>query len=246
MTPEEIKILATKNLATLKANPYPGRGIIVGLGNGGFSYVIASFIMGRSLNSRNRIYKAEEGGILKTTPADPSKVEDPSLIIYTAMDQHNGRYVVSNGHQTSDILTNGFNWDFGKQMKKWSYEPDMPNFTPRITAVIESAGKNPLEAKISVIKKSSFDQRTNRLQYNLGLEPGYGYCVTTYSGDGNPLPSFEGEPFLVPLNGDAVEIAQKLWEKLNPNNRVSLAVKMIDMSTKDITIKIINKYKALV
>jgi hypothetical protein len=131
-------------------------------------------------------------------------------------------------------------------MDKWSYEPDKPNFTPRITAVFSSLGEeNPYKVEISILKKSPFCGICDRYLYIKELDFGMGYCITTYSGDGDPLPSFQGEPYLLPLVDGIHTIAQTIWNTLNEENRISLAVKFINIKTRESKIKIINKYKAI-
>jgi len=239
----EFKIQAEKNLLALKANPYPGRGIIVGLDETGEYLVQVYWIMGRSENSRNRVFVISVGGELKTAAADLKKVKDPSLIIYKAMAEVPYKFAVSNGHQTRDAL---FERDLGRSLKNWEYEPDKPNYTPRITAICSLDCENPHTTEISILKKSPFNGICDRYLYNLEIsERGVGYCVTTYSGDGDPLPSFSGDPYLLPLVGDIKIISQTIWNVLNEGNRVSLAVKFINIKTKETSIEVINKYNVV-
>lgn len=224
---------AAKNLEALRANSYPGCGIVVGLDDTGNLLVQVYWIMGGSENS---VFDYDEKtGRLYTEAADPSKVKDPALI-YNAMkeeQQSNEKVsVVSNGHQTDGVAKEFFYVDGGlyrTMRRNWGYEPDAPNFTPRITAVSYWSGlyKAP-RAKMSILRKSPWNEECDQCHYDLDyLGQGFGHCITTYSGDGDPLPSFRGEPVLMPLNGDAWGIADTFWEALNPDNRVSLAVKMI-------------------
>jgi len=239
----EQKKQAESNLLALKANPYPGRGIIVGMDKSGKYLVQVYWIMGRSENSRNRIFVIEEGGVLKTAPVDPTKVKDPNLIIYTAMEETLTHYAVSNGQQTSDALSiRGLD----SSMMTWEYESDPPNYTPRISALfIPRVFANPQTAEISILKKSPFNDHCDRYLYKLNMDyPGLGYCVTTYSGDGNPLPSFSGDPYLLPLTGDINNVAKTIWDSLNEENRVSLAVKFIEIEKRETEIVVINKYEA--
>lgn len=231
---------AENNFLVLSENAYPGRGIIVGLDETGKYLVQVYWIMGRSENSRNRIFIQEPGGILKTAPADLKKVKDPSLIIYTAMFEDLS-YAVSNGHQTIDALRSG---GLHQSMKKWTYEPDEPNYTPRITALFYSLREeNPHRVEISILKKSPFNGICDRYLYDLEVsEPGLGYCVTTYVCNGDPLPSFKGDPYLLPLFGDIDSVARRIWAALNEENRVSLAVKFINIEKRESSIKIINKH----
>jgi hypothetical protein len=242
---EDIMVLITiaqENLRKLRSNPYPGRGIIMGLDETGKFLVQVYWIMGRSENSRNRIFMKDRNGVLKTVPVDPEKISDPSLIIYTAMleseleiclDKIN--YVVSNGHQTEEAMLKL------EHLRNWEYEPDHPNYTPRITGVFSFPEKI---AKISILKKSPLDATCDRYFYELTVsEPGLGYCVTTYKEDGNPLPPFEGDPYLLPLKGGLKEVGERIWENLDEKNRVCLAVKFIELQTGFSSIYIINKYK---
>lgn len=218
---------ARANLEDLRRNPYPGRGIIVGLDETGEYMIQVYWIMGRSENSRNRVFDHEERRVF-TEPADLAKVQDPSLIIYNAMDAMNGYHVVSNGHQTDVALRHlvcGSNLHIS--VGKYQYEPDRPNFTPRITAV-SSWKKGVPMAQISILRKSAQGETCDRCFYTFGeIGRGIGYCVTTYSGDGDPLPSFRGEPYPLPLTGGIDEIGETLWDVLNHENRVSLVVKSI-------------------
>jgi hypothetical protein len=205
--------------------------------------------MGRSENSRNRIFVAT-GGDLRTAPADASKVKDPSLIIYRAMAEakSGGFFVVSDGDQTDTVISGDRkNMLFEQGMRCRGYKPDAPNFTPRITAVFSKRLISPV-AEILVLKKSKFGKGCDRLLYRHdSFYPGFGFCVTTYSGDGNPLPSFCGEPYLLPLPGTIKDVADDMWEALNEANRVSLAVKFISAKEgNDFSeIFIINKYSAV-
>lgn len=233
--------LAERNLRErLRGNSYPGRGIVVGRNERGH-WLQVYWIMGRSANSRNRLFVYEEG-ILRTQAADPSKVADPSLIIYNAMRQVAGCFIVSNGAQTDGIyedLRQGKG--FVVSLLAWQHEPDAPNFTPRISGLIDQPAS---EAWLSVIKASPFNPQHSEHHFfrYAEIRPGYGYAVTTYAGDGNPLPAFEGVPYLLALRGDAAQIAADFWEVLDPDNRISLAVRQIDSQTGQVVVEIINKY----
>lgn len=248
MNANELKILAGNNILALAMNPYPGRGLVVGLDETGEYLAQVYWIMGRSPNSRNRVFKSGEDGRLYTEPADPSKVADLSLIIYNAMHEmraESKRYVVSNGDQTNTVVDEmGF---FGctsldLALRERQYEPDSPNFTPRITAMSELFDDGRHRLEISVLRKSLFGDGCDRYAYDLDVAPGFGYCVTTYTGDGDPLPSFSGDPILMPLVGGIEKIANDYWAALNEENRVSLAVKMIEIAGGRSEILIINKY----
>ncbi len=237
---------AAKNLKRLFENPYPGRGIVIGRDESG-NLVQIYWIMGRSANSRNRIFSAV-GPRIFTEPADPAKAGDTSLIIYNAMDYIFGQHVVSNGKQTDQIIAEINGHDnfsrFAQGLSTHIYEPDKPNYTPRISAIITAeAGKKP-GFHMSVLRKSNADESCERLFYSYeDIPAGFGRMVTTYTGDGNPLPSFIGEPILVPLQGDIEEIKTAYWFALNEENRVSLAVKLINPETCTSKVLIINKYK---
>lgn len=223
--------IARDNLAArIQSNPYPGRGILIGLSEDGTRLVQAYWIMGRSPNSRNRVFRSE-GGDVWTEPADPAKVEDPSLIIYNAMRELDGVYIVSNGDQTDtihDSLRHAAT--FEQALATRSHEPDAPNYTPRISGIIDARSGVAL-AKLSVVKASPFGpEHSARSYFEIDdFSPGLGYCVTTYTGDGDPLPPFEGEPFLLPVPAGDDAIADSLWDALDSDNKVSLAVKSLDL-----------------
>lgn len=238
--------LAQENLEQrIRRNPYPGRGIVVGLSSDLARLVQAYWIMGRSPNSRNRVFCAD-GGELWTEPADPSKVQDPSLIIYHAMRELEGVYLVSNGDQTDTLwhcLRSGGAAEHALVTRM--HEPDAPNFTPRISAVLDLRS-GVASAKLSVIKASPFGPEGS-LRHYFHVDdfcPGFGHCITTYVGDGDPLPPFEGEPFLLPLEADGDAIADALWDALDEENKVALAVKTIEMDrAAGSALTIRNKYR---
>lgn len=234
-----------QNTNWLTQSPYPGRGIIVGRDETGNHLVQVYWIMGRSENSRNRVLSFKddifEHGKLSTEPADPAKIKDPSLIIYNAMSEKDHVFVVSNGHQTKDVL---FGICGGKKLisslSKYTYEPDAPNFTPRITGVCNI--RSDCTFGLAILRKSIWNDSCDRLCYYYEeIRKGFGFCITTYNGNGDPPPAFTGEPLLVPLSGDIDTIANTYWNLLNEKNRVSLAVKFISPSLKS-SIKVINKY----
>jgi len=233
--------LATQNLQErLVENTYPGRGIVIGRSDQG-KWIQTYWIMGRSAHSRNRLFACEDG-ILRTQAADPAKVADPSLIIYSAMRQTGGRFIVTNGVQT-DAMYEGLEQgqSFAESLLGQKHEPDPPNCTPRISGLLDHPAG---EVWLSVIKVSPFaaDQSEHHFFRYAEIQPGYGYAVTTYKGDGDPLPSFEGSPYLLPLKGDAGGIATSLWEALDQDNKISLAVRQIDPDTGEATVEIVNKY----
>ncbi len=247
----ELRTQAGRNLAALKKNSYPGRGIVVGMDETGEFLIHIYWIMGRSENSRNRIF-VNEGLTLKTLPADPTKVKDPSLTIYTAMDKkcffgkHNKHttnidavYVVSNGHQTTDAISQD---GLEKSIANWQYEPDSPNFTPRITAVSKTFYNSLPETEMSIFKKSLDSDECERSFFYLPIRTGFGHCITTYERDGNPLPSFAEKPYVLPLVGDIGNVANSIWNALNEQNRISLAVRFIHINKRRDFFKIINKF----
>ncbi|HOI55957.1 MAG TPA: IMP cyclohydrolase [Phycisphaerae bacterium] len=232
------------NAEALRRNPYPGRGIILGASPDGKRYVQVYWIMGRSENSRNRVF-VNEGGTVRTQAFDASKVKDPSLIIYNAIRVAGKCHVVSNGAQT-DTICDGLaaGKSFESSLAKARYEPDEPNFTPRISGVVNLGdADNPMA--LSVLKGSSAEAGLCLRQtfcYERAMA-GVGYCVTTYMTDGNPLPSFAGEPYALPLCDDIKDTARFYWDALNADNRISLAVKTIDRADGTVAIEIVNKHK---
>lgn len=243
MNLKELKALAGNNILALAMNPYPGPGIVAGLDQSGTYMVQVCWIMDRRENSPKCVFRSDERGRLHTEPTDPSKVADPSLIIYNAMREVSLNYVVSNGNQTDTVISalgpNIFSLDLALRGRE--YEPDNPNFTPRITA-ISSIAKGRIALFMSVLRKSPFGEGCDRLTYDLTPAPGFGHYITTYSGDGDPPPSFSGDPVLMPFVGGIDEIANDYWNALNAENRVSLAVKSIQLSSGYSSIRIINKY----
>jgi IMP cyclohydrolase len=214
--------------AHLKDNPYPGRGLAVGRSQRGDGWIIVYFIMGRSDNSRNRRF-ATDGERLYTEPVDLSKVTDPTLIIYDAMLSLPGIQIVSNGDQTRTVhsaLQCGGTFEGALATRE--REPDSPNFTPRITAMLDvrSAGDN---LAFSILKANPADPAlTDRYTVRpASPPPGLAYGLTTYLGDGDPLPSFTGDLLTLPVAGSPQAILDGYWEALDQNNRVSLAVKAI-------------------
>ena len=208
-------------------NAYPGRGVVVGRdGSGG--WVLVYWIMGRSDNSRNRRFTTE-GGTLRTEPVDLSKVEDPSLIIYEAMLERPGVQIVTNGDQTRtihDALAAGGSFD-GALMTR-EREPDAPNYTPRISGLLDLSGDEPA-VHLAILRADRCDPAaTERAFFRPSVPPaGFGYGLTTYMGDGNPLPPFVGDPVLLPLSGSPDEILDAYWNALDDDNRISLAVKSV-------------------
>jgi len=230
------------NLAALAANPYPGRGIVLGLTPDGRSLVQVYWIMGRSENSRNRVF-FEEGGAIKTRAHDPSKVKDPSLIIYATSRVEGGCHVVTNGDQTDTIVQAlQVGGTFEGALRTRTFEPDAPNFTPRISGVT-ALGCKRSAYRLSILKPVAGDPRAcvrQLFEYEQAT-PGVGHCIHTYQGDGDPLPAFAGEPYPVPLPDGLEAIAGTFWDALNAENRISLWVKLIAVADGKVQTKIVNK-----
>jgi hypothetical protein len=248
--------VAAANMVELAENPYPGRGIVLGLSQDGETALQAYWVMGRSENSRNRLL-VEEDDVVRTAAYDESKVTDPSLIIYNAMrifqaPESLAAHVVSNGDQT-DTIVEGFEGGqaFATSLKTREYEPDEPNYTPRISGLVvpyRRPGPDGLaEYGLSVISKASADSDAPVHDYFRGAlsdeDKGAGHCVHTYLGDGSPLPSFQGEPFAVPVGEGINDTAEMFWEALNADNRVAIAVKGIRLATGDTSYRIINAHE---
>ena len=214
----------------LAANPYPGRWLVLGRSSDGEAWLQLYWIMGRSANSRNRVFVAA-GAPLRPEPFDAAAVEDPSLILYDAMLELERAYVVSNGDQTrtiADALAQGGSFEGALATRE--REPDAPNFTPRISGLIDLRGAEPAFA-LSLLKANRADpERTDRISFRPAPPPpGLGLGLTTYQGDGSPLPSFEGEPLWLPLAGSPEAVLARYWEALDRDNRVALALKRIPL-----------------
>lgn len=228
----------------LKNNAYPGRGIVIGKSKDGKKAVTAYFIMGRSSNSRNRVF-VEEGEGIRTEAFDPSKLEDPSLIIYAPVRVLGKRTIVTNGDQT-DTIYEGMAQEltFEQSLRSREFEPDGPNYTPRISGVmhVESGA---YDYAMSILKSNNGNPDCcNRYTFTYDKPvAGEGHFIHTYMHDGNPLPSFEGEPKLVAIPDDMEEFANMVWNSLNEENKVSLFVRYIDIETGTYETKIINKNK---
>ena len=226
----------------LKKNSYPGRGIIIGRSADGTKAVTAYFIMGRSENSRNRVFVTEGEGI-RTEAFDPSILTDPSLIIYAPVRVLGNKTIVTNGDQT-DTIYEGLDRQltFEQSLRSREFEPDGPNYTPRISGVMHI--ENGKYSYAMSILKSNNGNPDACLRYTYAYEnaiPGEGRFIHTYKCDGNPLPSFEGEPKLVDIPNDMHEFAELLWNNLNEDNKVSLFVRYIDIETGKYETTIINK-----
>lgn len=236
----EMKSLA----AELSSTTYPGRGIIIGKTPDEKHAAIAYFIMGRSENSRNRIF-VEEGEGIRTEAFDPSKLEDPSLIIYAPVRVLGNKTIVTNGDQTDtiyDLMNKQFT--FEQALRTREFEPDAPNYTPRISGILHIEGGN-YNYAMSILKSNNGNpDACNRYTYAYEKPVGgEGHFIHTYMGDGNPLPSFEGEPTLVNIPDSMDEFADIVWNNLNEDNKVSLFVRYIDIATGEYETKIINKNK---
>ena len=228
----------------LNSLAYHGRGIIIGKSADGKKAVTAYFIMGRSENSRNRIF-VEEGEGIRTQAFDPSKLTDPSLIIYAPVRVLGNKTIVTNGDQT-DTIYEGMDRQltFEQSLRSREFEPDAPNYTPRISGILHIEGKV-FNYAMSILKSNNGNpEACNRytFAYSNPVE-GEGHFIHTYREDGNPLPSFEGEPKLVEIKGEIDEFAKMLWESLNEENKVSLFVRYIDLETGKYETRIINKNK---
>ena len=231
------------NIATLlNTNAYPGRGIIIGRSRDGKSAVTAYFIIGRSVNSRNRVFVTEGEGI-RTQAFDPSKLEDPSLIIYAPVRVLGNTTIVTNGDQT-DTVYDGMKEGktFEESLRCRKYEPDGPNFTPRISGIMNIENGS-YDYAMSILKSDNGDPDCcNRYTFTYdNPKAGEGRFIHTYMQDGNPLPSFEGEPEWIDIEGDIDEFTSMLWDNLNEENKVSLFVRFIDIATKETETRIINK-----
>ncbi len=226
----------------LSQNAYPGRGIVIGKTLDGKSAVTAYFIMGRSNNSRNRVF-VEDGEGIRTQAFDPSKLEDPSLIIYAPVRVLGNKTIVTNGDQT-DTIYDGMDKQltFEQSLRSRQFEPDGPNYTPRISGIMHIEGGN-YNYAMSILKSSNGNpDACNRytFAYNNPVA-GEGHFIHTYMHDGNPLPSFEGEPKWVKIEGDIDTFADMIWNSLNADNKVSLFVRYIDIETGKYESRIYNK-----
>lgn len=226
----------------LKNNAYPGRGIVVGKSEDGKNAVIAYFIMGRSENSRNRVFVTDGEGI-RTQAFDESKLEDPSLIIYAPVRVLGNKTIVTNGDQTDTIYDMlDMQSTFEQALRTREFEPDAPNYTPRISAVlhIENGTYN---YAMSILKSNNGNpDACNRYTFAYSNPvAGEGHFIHTYKNDGNPLPSFEGEPKLVKISNDIDEFGDMVWNSLNEDNKVSLFIRFIDLETGKYNTKIYNK-----
>lgn len=227
----------------LSENTYPGRGIIIGKSKDGKYAVTAYFIMGRSENSRNRVFVAE-GEDVRTKAYDPSKLKDPSLIIYYPVRKYENKLIVTNGDQT-DTIYNSIKEGgcFIKALRTREFEPDAPNFTPRISGMMKFSNGD-FSYKMSILKSADENgSACNRYFYEYEPINGVGHFIHTYMHDGDPIPTFEGEPERITIDGDINAFSKLLWENLNEDNKVSLFVRYIDLETGKETTVIENKNK---
>ncbi len=227
----------------LSENTYPGRGIVIGKSADGKNAMIAYFIMGRSENSRNRIFERFDGG-MRTKAFDESKLSDPSLIIYNPYLSLEKTDIITNGDQTNtiyDYMLKGSNFEDALMTRE--FEPDAPNFTPRISGVCYYT-ENDFTYKLSILKSANGrPEACSRYFYNYVSENGIGHFIHTYREDGNPIPSFYGEPEEVSMPNTAEELADIVWKNLNEDNKVSLFVRVVPLDGSNATEIIINKNK---
>lgn len=228
----------------LKENAYPGRGIVIGKSKDGKYAVTAYFIMGRSVNSRNRVF-VEDGEGIRTQAFDESKLTDPSLIIYSPVRVLGNKTIVTNGDQT-DTIYDGMDKQltFEQSLRARKYEPDEPNYTPRISGVMH-VDNGKFNYAMSILKSNSGDpEETDRFTFAYeNPKEGEGRFIHTYMRDENPLPSFEGEPEKVIIDGNIDEFTDMIWNSLNEDNKVSLFVRFIDIKTGKYDSRIVNKNK---
>lgn len=226
----------------LKENSYPGRGIVIGRSEDGKNAVAAYFIMGRSVNSRNRIF-VEDGEGIRTQAFDPSKLSDPSLIIYAPVRVMGNKTIVTNGDQTDTIYElMDRQQTFEQALRTREFEPDAPNYTPRISGILH-VGDGKYNFAMSILKTNCGNPESC-CRYTFAYEnpaPGAGRLIHTYRGDSDPLPSFEGEPKPVRIEGTIDDFTAMLWSSLNEENKVSLFVRYIDILTGGYETRIVNK-----
>ena len=230
----------------LKNNSYPGRGIVIGRSEDGGSAALAYFIMGRSTNSRNRVFVREGEGI-RTEAYDPAKLTDPSLVIYAPVRIYGDNTIVTNGDQTDTVYdTLSYGGSFESALRNRTFEPDAPNYTPRISG-IATIRRSSYSYKLSILKSNGGDP-TSALRFFYEYETplaGQGHFIHTYRCDGDPIPSFEGEPKAVRIEGDIRTFSDKLWKALNPDNKVSLFVRFTDLTTGAAEMVLFNKNKEM-
>ncbi len=225
----------------LAGNTYPGRGIVIGKTEDGKKAAVAYFIMGRSENSRNRVF-IEKGNEVVIHPFDASKVEDPSLIIYSPIRVYENHLIVTNGDQT-DTVYDGLaaGKSFADALTARTFEPDAPNFTPRISGMLTFQNGD-FTYKMSILKSADAEgSACNRYTFDYVPVNGTGHFIHTYNQDGNPIPTFTGEPERVAIPSDIDEFTRTIWENLNEKNKISLYVRFTDLATGKIENRMINK-----
>lgn len=225
----------------IEGNSYVGRGIVLGKTANDKKAAAAYFIMGRSNNSRNRIF-TEKNGEVFTEPYDASKVEDPSLIIYAAIRTYENKLIVTNGNQT-DTIYDGLaaGKSFSEALTSRQFEPDAPNLTPRISGMI-TFGEGDFTYEMSILKSADAEGTAcNRYTFSYSALPGLGHFIHTYVCDGNPIPTFQGEPERVQIPDDIDAFTASIWNALDDNNKISLYVRYIDLATGAIENRMINK-----
>lgn len=229
----------------IQDNPYVGRGIVVGKSADGRKAVSAYFIMGRSANSRNRVFTLKNNAVY-TEPFDASRVEDPSLIIYAAVREYKNHLIVTNGDQTDTVYAGlSAGKTFHQALESRCFEPDAPNFTPRISAMLTFAHGD-FAYQMSILK--SIDEEGSgcaRYGFSYPAKAGLGHFIHTYVTDGNPIPTFQGEPERVQIPDSIDEFSGKLWNALNEDNRISLYVRYTDLKTGEKETRLINKNHGL-
>lgn len=227
----------------IAGNSYVGRGIVIGKSENGKKAVSAYFIMGRSANSRNRVFSEKDGAVF-TEPFDATKVEDPSLIIYAAIRSFENKLIVTNGDQTDTIyegLKNGK--DFAEALRTREFEPDAPNFTPRISGMLTFADGD-FTYKMSILKSADKEgSACSRYTFDYPSVAGLGHFIHTYVCDGNPIPTFQGEPERVAIGNDIDAFCETLWNALDADNKISLYVRYTDLETGAEENRMINKNK---
>lgn len=237
-----MNIYETKSMKDrIDGNPYVGRGIVIGKSSDGKKAATAYFIMGRSANSRNRVFTVKNGEVF-TEPFDASKVEDPSLIIYAAIRKFENKLIVTNGDQT-DTVYDGIvtGKSFSESLESREFEPDAPNFTPRISGML-TFGENDFKYEMSILK--SLDENGSdcaRYTFSYPSKAGLGHFIHTYVTDGNPIPTFQGEPERVAIPDSIDEFADEIWNFLDENNKISLYVRYTDLTDGSYEEKLINK-----
>lgn len=225
----------------IRGNSYVGRGIVTGLDADGKNAVIAYFIMGRSANSRNRVFKIKDGDVY-TEPFDASKVKDPSLIIYAAIRSFENKLIVTNGDQTDtiyDFIRDGK--DFKAALETRAFEPDEPNFTPRISSMLTFADGG-FSYEMSILKSiDAAGSDCARYTFSYPARKGLGHFIHTYVCDGDPIPTFRGEPERVSIPNDIDAFTNDIWENLDSANKISLYVRYTDLATGKQKYRLINK-----